>query len=203
MTRTKIGISVLVVAALLAACAAPSPTPAPTPTPEPTPTIAPASPNQQAAATTTLDPCQLITSAEASKLAGASFGAGAESTTSGGGKICTYGANTKNVFMVEVGQAPDVATAKAYQADFLATIQENLARLTSEGLVPTDVPNLGDAAIYAEASFTLPTGTINGSAIGVRKGTIFFGYSDLVADGPAPTRAAMESEAKAVLGKLP
>ncbi|MGD0173401.1 MAG: DUF3558 family protein [Anaerolineales bacterium] len=203
MTRMTLGISVLTIAALLSACAAPTSTPVPTSTPAPTSTSAPTSPKQQATAATSLDPCQLITSAEASKLAGGSFGAGEESTTSGGGKICTYGANTKNVFMVEVGQAPDVATAKAYQADFLATIQENLAQLTSEGLVPTDVPNLGDAAIYAEASFTLPTGTLNGSAIGVRKGTIFFGYSDLVADGPAPTRAAMESEAKTVLGKLP
>ncbi len=62
---------------------------------------------------------------------------------------------------------------------------------------------LGDAAIYDEASFTLPTGTLNGSVIGVRKGTIFFGFSDLVADGPAPTRAAMEAEAKTILGQLP
>jgi hypothetical protein len=197
MNKTTLAISGLTVAALLSACAAATPTPAPTSTPAPT--VA----KQAATTSTSLDPCQVISSAEASKLAGATFGAGLETTTSGGGKICTYGANTKNVFTVFVGQAPDLATAKKYQADFLAMIQENLAQLTSEGLVPTDVPGLGDAAVYVKGSFTLPTGTLNGIAIGVRKGTIFFGYSDLVADGPAPTLAAMEAEAKTILAKLP
>ncbi len=197
MKKTTLAVSVVVLAALVSACAAPTPTPAPTSTPAPT------AEKPAATVSTSLDPCQLITSAEASKLAKASFGEGLEETTSGGGKFCTYGANTTNVFMVFVGQAPDIATAKAYQADFEALIQENLAQLTSEGFVPTDVAGLGDAAIYDEASFTLPTGTLNGSVIGVRKGTIFFGFSDLVADAPAPSRAAMEAQAKVILEKLP
>ncbi len=196
MKKTTLAISVLALAALISACAAATPTPAPTSTPA-------ATAKPAATVSTSLDPCQVITSAEASKLAKASFGKGAESTTSGGGKFCTYGANTTNVFMVFVGQAPDIATAKAYQADFEALIQENLAQLTSEGFVPTDVAGLGDAAIYDEASFTLPKGTLNGSVIGVRKGTIFFGFSDLVANAPAPTRAAMEAQAKVILEKLP
>ncbi len=201
MNRIMLRISVLAIAALLSACATPTSTP--TPTTAPTPTPAPTSPKQAATVATSLDPCQLVTSQEASKLAGASFGAGKESTSSGGGKICTYGSETSNVFMVDVGQAPDIATAKAYQADFVATLQENLAQLVSGGLVPTDVPNLGDAAIYAQVTLNANGGTINGAAIGVRKGTIFFGFSDLVLGGIAPTQAAMEAQAKTVLAKLP
>ncbi len=123
MNRTTLGISVLVVFSFLSACSTATSTP--TSILVPTSASAPTSTQQQTAvatAKTSLDPCEVITSKEASTLAGASFGAGVESVTSGGGNFCTYGANTKNVFMVFVGQAADIATAKKYQADFLATI---------------------------------------------------------------------------------
>ena len=54
-----------------------------------------------------------MTSAEASSIAGVTFAAGKEDTTSGGAKTCGYGAKTPNVFMVIVAQAPDAATAQA------------------------------------------------------------------------------------------
>jgi hypothetical protein len=44
---------------------------------------------------------------------------------------------------------------------------------------------------------------INGSAIGVLKGTIFFGLSDVVKGGAAPSAAAVQAEATTVLGRLP
>jgi hypothetical protein len=45
--------------------------------------------------------------------------------------------------------------------------------------------------------------TINGSAIGVLKGTIFFGFSDVVMGNAAPSSEALQSEAMTVIGRLP
>ncbi len=157
----------------------------------------------QQAASTSLDPCQLINSQEASTLAGASFGNGEEGSTSGGLKSCTYGSQTSNVFVVDVVQAPDVETAKADKAQFLADLQAKLQELTSEGLIITDLPNFADGAVMANASINTGQTTINGSAIGFLKGTIFFGFSDLVVGSAAPNSAALQSEATTVLGRLP
>ena len=53
------------------------------------------------------------------------------------------------------------------------------------------------------ASINIAGETINGGAIGVLKGTIFFGFSDLVRNSPAPTAATLQSEAQTILGTLP
>jgi len=37
----------------------------------------------------------------------------------------------------------------------------------------------------------------------VLKGAIFFGFSDVVKGGPAPTSAAVQAEATTLLGRLP
>ena len=199
--RVRLGISMLILAALLAACGAS--TPAPTPTSAFTPTTAMTDTPAVTATATSLDPCQLIDSQEASTYTGASFGQGVEETLSGGSRICTYGANTTNVFMVEVAQAKSLDEAKAYKTDFLNTLQSNLAQLTSEGAKITELPNFADGATMAQASFTLPTGSFSGSAIGFLKGTIFFGFSDEVAGGQAPSAEAMQAEATAVMARLP
>ncbi len=222
-----ISISVMVFAMLLSACTAPtpaltnppqptapptteSPTLAPSPTELPSPTASPMpSPTVAQAATslpktggsTSLDPCELLDSSEAKNLTGVSFGAGVESTLDGGAKMCTYGANTTNVLMVEVGQAKDVATAQAYQASFLNDIKSGLAQFGDVPFQVTQIPDFGSGAVSA----TLGQNAINvtGSAFGFRKNTIFFGFSDLVLGAPAPTPAAMRAEAAFVLGELP
>ncbi len=201
LARAMPGISVIAIAALLAACGASTPTPPPTQasTLQPAPTDTPA----VTATVTSLDPCQLIDSQEASTYTGASFGQGVEETTSGGGKICTYGANTTNVFMVEVAQAKSLDEAKAAKADFINTLESSLAQLTSEGLQVTELPNFADGATMGQMNITLPTGTLSGSAIGVLKGTIFFGFSDEVAGGQAPSAAAVQAEATSILARLP
>lgn len=135
--------------------------------------------------------------------AGATFGPGVESTTSGGGKICTYGSETANVFMVEVAQAPDVASAKAYKADFLATLQASAEQLASGGLNVTELPDFADGATMGQLNTNVEGTALNGSAIGVLKGTIFFGFSDVVKGGAAPSSAAVQSEATTLLGRLP
>jgi hypothetical protein len=226
LARMTLSVCLLLITVALAACSSSASTPtqppvapatiapqqnqvSPTSTPQPiaTPTTAPVetstSAPQQALVNTPLDPCQLLSSQEASALAGASFGPGKESTTSGGMKICTYGSQTTNVFTAEVAQAPDVATAKADQAQFLADMQANLKNFTDQGLNITQDPGFADGAVMSNITFSSGGITFNGNAMGFRKGLVFFGFSDLVLGGKAPTDTAMQSEANTVLGELP
>jgi hypothetical protein len=148
---------------------------------------------------TALDPCQLVTSQEASQFAGASYGAGVETTTSGGGKICTYGGNTVNVFEVIVGQAPDVATAQAGKAEAEAAI----AQQAGGALAFTELPTFADGAAYVSGTISISGQDFSGGAFYALKGTVFFGFSDLAVGKPAPTLATLQAEATTILGRLP
>ena len=160
--RRTLAVAALAVAVLLAACspAASALTPTPTsiigsaPNPASLPTAA-NNLNQKVASSTSLDPCQVITSQEASTLAGASFGPGVEDTTPGSGNICTCGANTTNVFTVAVGQAADVASAQAEKAQFISDLEANMQQLAAGGLTVTELPNLGDGATMGIAAIML------------------------------------------------
>ena len=118
-------------------------------------------------------------------------------------KTCIYGSQSANIFTVDVAQAADVATAQKYKDQFLADLQANLQQLSNQGLNVTQLPNFADGAVLASASISAQGTTFNGSAIGVLKGTIFFGFSDIVVGGAAPTSAALQSQATTVLGRLP
>jgi hypothetical protein len=204
-----IGVTSMALVVVLAACGPTGNALTPTPTTVigslPNPVNMPTTANTTVppSTPTSLDPCQVITSQVASSLAGASYGAGEESTTQGGGKICTYGSQTTNVFMVEVDQAPDVATAQAEKAQFVSDLEAKLPKLTGPGLSVTELPNFADGAVLGVATINSGGVIINGGAIGVLKGTIFFGFSDLVVGGPAPTSAALQAEAQTILGTLP
>jgi hypothetical protein len=152
---------------------------------------------------TTLDPCKLVPPEEASQLAGTSFEPGVSSTDVGGLKRCVYGSLSANVFTVEVVQVADKATAQSQLAQFMAELQTQIPQLAANGLKVTELPNLADGAIFGEASLPSPVGNVNGSALGVAKGTVFFGFSDIVMGGPAPTSEALQAEAATVLGRLP
>jgi hypothetical protein len=155
-----------------------------------------------------LDPCQLVTQSEASTLAGVSFGAGTEQTTSGGAKMCLYGGQTRNVFMVEVAVAPDAATAQADWAQEEAKAQAGLQDLvTSSGgsvnLSAGDITLPGaDKAATATASNTISGVLLSISAIYVLKGAVFFTFSDLVLGKPAPALSAMAAQAQTVLTRI-
>ena len=176
----------------------PSGTTAPVVTATPTAAASPTG-SEATGVPTTLDPCQLVTAQEASQLAGMTFGAGKEGTTSGNGKTCVYGGQTLNVFTVLVAQAPDVATAQAGKAAAQAETQ----KLGATGIKITELPNLADGAAFLGGSYAVSGQTFNISSIDVLKGTIFFGFSDLALNQPAPTSAAMQAEAQIVLGRLP
>jgi hypothetical protein len=152
---------------------------------------------------TSLDPCQLVTVQEASTLAGATFGAGAETTTEGNGKICTYGAKTSNVLNVDVFQAPDVATAQAAENAGLAAAKA-AAEQQAPGLTfsQTELADFADGALVLSASMTISGQTVAISAIYVLSGTTFFAISDLVLGQPAPTSDALQAQAQVVLGRI-
>jgi hypothetical protein len=187
-------------AATLSATATSAPLPTATSVPSPIPTQASA---PQPVASTSLDPGQLISSQEASDLTGASYGPCAESTTPEGLKTCTYGAQTSNIFTVELAQAPDVATAQADKAQFLADLQASLQQLTDQGFNVVQLPNFADGAVTGQISISAEGITVNGSAFGFLKGTTFVGFSSIVMGGAAPSTDALQAEATKVLTRLP
>lgn len=169
---------------------------------------APAQLTPSATSNANLDPCQLITQQEASQLAGASFAAGKEETISSGAKMCTYGAQTLNVFMVEVAVAPDAATAQAQWAQEEAQAQANLQQFVAQAganvtLQAGDITLSGaDKAAAATSTATISGQTISISAIYVLKGAVFFTFSDLVLGKAAPTLAQMQTQAGTVLSRV-
>ncbi len=201
--RIALGVCTLASAALLSACAASTSTPAPTSVPMATSTPVATSAPQQTGAPTSLDPCQLVTSKDASSLAGTTFGAGMEDTTPGGGKICWYGYQTTNVFMVLVGQEKDAATAQADKAQFQTVLESKMPELANAGIQVTELPNFADGGATGQGSLSMGGQTINGSDFGFIKGATFIGLSDLVVGQAAPSSAAWQVYATTLLGQLP
>ena len=225
-TRRLCGLTIVIGAMLIAGCtssaspsasslAAAAPTTAvsstPTTTPTPSATTAPtaSATTAQSAAPTSLDPCQLVTATEASSLAGASFPAGTEGTTSGGGRTCVYGAQTTNVFSVLVAQAPDAATAQAdwtqEEAKAQSTLEKGVPSGVTVSLNLSDVSNVAgaDRAAVGTGSATISGETIHGSVIYLLKGAAFVYFGDLVLGKAAPATADMEAQATTTLGRVP
>ncbi len=224
LVRTTFSIFMLAVTLTLSACSTATATPnspssapativpqqiaAPTATAAVPPTAVPTSPSaasvpQQGLVTTSLDPCTVISSQEASTLTGATFGQGVEGAIPGGLKTCTYVTQPTNTFVVEVGQASDVKTAQSYKDQFISDIQANAQQLASQGLNVTQVPNFADGAVSATANISAGGISVSASAFGFLKGTTFVGFSDTALGGTAPTAAMMQTEATTILGKLP
>jgi len=217
-TRRLCGLTIVIGAMLIAGCtssaspsasslAAAAPTTAVSSTPTTTPTAS--ATTAQSAAPTSLDPCQLVTATEASSLAGASFPAGTEGTTSGGGRTCVYGAQTTNVFSVLVAQAPDAATAQAdwtqEEAKAQSTLEKGVPSGVTVSLNLSDVSNVAgaDRAAVGTGSATISGETIHGSVIYLLKGAAFVYFGDLVLGKAAPATADMEAQATTTLGRVP
>ena len=154
---------------------------------------------------TRVDPCRVVTAAEASSLTGASFGPGKKSTAHGG-RRCVYGANSLLVFTVEVSRAPGAADAQAFFAQNEARARSALTQQVPAHLLASlhvsDVPGVGDRAAIGTYS-----AHVGGEAIGIRAiyvldRTTFLTFSDLNLSGAAPTDEAMEAQARTSLGRL-
>ena len=187
-------------ALLLTACGSSSAAGSASPTPSTTSTAS--------ASPVALDPCVLVTAAEASALAGVTFAAGTEGTTdSGGGKTCTYGAGTTNVLTVLVAQAPDAATAQAdwaqEQAKGQAALQKALPAGVAANLAVVDASVAGaDKAAVATMSATISGVMVAITAIYVLKGATFLYTGDITVGKASPTPAAMEAQAGTSLSRI-
>ena len=191
--------------ALAAASLPPIQAPAPT-SASPEPSSAAASDEasgtpEPTAIVTDLDPCQLITSDDASTFVGVNFGKGKATTTENNVKMCSYAAPGPNIFTVEVAVAPDVATAQAAEAAAKADLASQGAKLGVEPL-----PSFADGT---DAAILQGSASSNGISLGARallllKGTTFVGFSDISAGGAQPpSEQAFKDEGNAVLAKLP
>jgi hypothetical protein len=153
-----------------------------------------------AKATTTLDPCKLVTREEASAMAHASFGPGKEQGPSTAPE-CIYGAQTKNVLTVVAAAAPSADSAKAHWNQLLTEAQQGLSAAPAGSVKLTPQSGVGDRAEWVEADLS----AIHVSARGLAflNGNVGVYMIDLVLDGTAPSRPAMTDQANTVLDRLP
>ena len=150
---------------------------------------------------TDLDPCQLITSDDASTFVGVNFGKGKATTTENNVKMCSYSAPGPNIFTVEVAVAPDVATAQAAEAAAKADLASQGAELA---VIP--LPSFADDT---DAAILQGSASSNGISLGARallllKGTTFVGFSDISAGGAQPpSEQAFKDEGNARAREAP
>jgi hypothetical protein len=199
-------ISILGLALVLGACttsATPSPSAASSPVADATLTAtaivttpvpstaasagASASPDGGGQATpTSIEPCSLLTSDEASTLMGKKLSAGV-STTPGPDRLCTFKSGLTKVKVFLTPPAPDVATAQNYW---------DAARAELPAGLPIKALKLFDRSAFGAGS----AGGLSGSAIFVIDGTTFF---DLVCEMPGCTETASVAAAELIVGRLP
>jgi hypothetical protein len=184
----------------------PPPAPASSASPTPTPsTTAPASP-AGSGVPINVDPCQAVTQDEASTLAKATFGAGKEETTDGGGKICVYGSQTTNVFTVEVAEASSGAAASAEWTEEVTEAETKIESALPPGVHvnfdTSNVSGIGDMAATLTGTETLLGKPINFTGIYVLSGPTFFLIGDLVLGQPSPAVSDMEDQARTTLGRV-
>ena len=156
---------------------------------------------------TTLDPCQVVTAAEASALAGTTFGAGKEEPSGTDGKRCVYGSQTTTIFSVIVGQADNASDADAAWSTEESAAQAAIEKQAPAGMSvtehTTDVSGLADRAAVATGSASGAGVTLGASAIYLLKGAVFLTFSDVVVGASAPSPSALESEATKALARVP
>ena len=181
---------------------APSPTPEATATsPSPSPAETPEA-SLPTAVPTSIDPCQLVTQDEASKLAGASFGSGKESKGDNNANFCTYGAGA-TIFQVSVIVAPDTATAAAAKGQF----KDELSKFQGGefNIKSTSLPDFASGVEAGVTTGSTSSGGISAKLIAIyfEKGLVFVGLSDVSVGGGVPSSDAMQAQAKVSLGRLP
>ena len=208
MNRRFLGVVWSLAMLTLAAC---SSTNAANTTTTNSPTTAPVAKASPSAAVTptTVDPCQLVTQSEASQLAGTTYATSKEETTSGGAKLCWYGANTLNVFEVEVATFSSASDAQSAwdteKSKVIAQLQKEAAAPGVTINVNVQDTSLSGADRAADGTFNGNLGghTFAGTALYFLKGVYFVAIVDLVVDHAAPAISAIEAQGSTTLGRLP
>jgi hypothetical protein len=160
----------------------------PTPTSMPTASPAPSSGDEAGGEPTAgpINPCSLLTSAEASHLIGVTLGPGKHQIVNPD-SICTYAKGTTEVkIFLTPPTTPEAA--KAYYEAHKSEIPA--------GAHITELPSFFDGSLIAKGS--LPSGTIGG--IFVIDGTNFF---ELYCGMPACSDDALKGGAQLIAGRLP
>lgn len=186
-----------------APASASAPSAAPTASVEPSASTMPstpasAEPSLATAVPTAVDPCQLVTQDEASKLAGVSLGKGKASTLENHGKQCIYTA-TGLAFSVTVLQAPDQATVDAAKQQVLSELQKSAGK----AVTTTPLSGIGDDAMLLTMSTTVQGMTVKVIGIYLLKGTLFVAFSDLALGHPVPSSNDMQAQAQTIVSRLP
>jgi hypothetical protein len=154
---------------------------------------------------TNLNPCKLVTHAEASRLAGGSLAAG-RLQTQNGGKTCIYSGSAASVFTVEVAVAKSAQAASAAWDQEQARAQDELKKGAPAGLSitfdTTSLSGLGDKAAAVRASTKIAGQLFNVSGIYVLEGATFVGFQDLALGRSAASQSELKGEAQTVLGRL-
>lgn len=204
MTQKSLGFAAAAAILALTACGSTS-TAGGTATPSAPAKLSPSPAGTPAA----IDPCQVVTQSEASLLAGATYTTSKEETTSGGAKLCSYGAQTVNVFEVLVATAASPSAAQAAwdqeKSEATAELQKVAASSGVTFTLNLSDTNLSgaDRAAVGTFSASLSGHTLAGSAIYFLKGANFVAITDLVLDRTPPTTSAMEAQGQTSLGRLP
>jgi hypothetical protein len=136
---------------------------------------------------TAIDPCSLITSAEASTMIGMKLGAGKDVLVSKN-RECVFESGVTRVSLILAPPAPDAATAQTYYDAARAQVPA--------GITVDDVSGVGDRASYGTGS----AAGMSISALFVLKGTQAF---DLYCQFPGCSETASLTEAQLVVGRLP
>ena len=184
---------------------------APVPSASSEPTSAPASEEasgtpEPTAVVTDIDPCQLVTSDDATAFTGVKMGAGKASTTEGNARICTYAGPGPNILMVEVAIAPDVATAKAAEKAAENDLDSQAQQNGADALKVTKMPGFAE---NTDAAMLEGGGSGGGLTLAARamlllRATTFLAFSDVaVGGGKPPSAQQFQDEANTLLGKLP
>jgi hypothetical protein len=168
---------------------------------------APAAASSSSSVATSLDPCQLVTSSEASALAHTTFGAGREEKTKGGGRICVYGYQTKNVFTIEVGQDKSSSDARKQWSKTEAQARTLLQKKVPAGITvnvqTADVSGLGDRAATVYSKDDIAGHKFGISGIYLLKGATFVAFQDLLLGDSPPSTSALQAQARTTLSRVP
>jgi len=146
-----------------------------------------------------LNPCQLVTQAEASTLAHAPFGPGKLE----GNAVrheCVYGAQTPNVLDVFVLQGASTDDAQAEWNQLLAEAKAGAGQAADLVQLTPD-SGIADRAEWVELN--LAQIGVSGRGLAFLKGSVGVYMIDEVRGGSAPTRAAFTDQANTVLTRLP
>ncbi len=160
-------------------------TPAATETPSPTATEE-ASPTSGAASPVAIDPCTLLTQAEAEALIGQTLSAGVEQDLAPD-QACSFKSSLTEVKLIVAPPAPDTATANSYWD-------------AQQGQVPAGV-TVTELTFFDRSAYATGAGAgIPISALFVIDGQYFF---DLYCGFPACTQDASVGTAEIITGRLP